>query len=59
MRALRHMTTGMGTVRELFEFLWVRRLWWMIPLVVLLLLIGTLLVVGQVAGISPFIYTLF
>jgi Family of unknown function (DUF5989) len=59
MKVLKNVTTGASTAGELLHFLWVRRLWWLIPFVVTLLLIGTLLVIGQVTGVAPFIYTLF
>lgn len=48
-----------GTVNELFALLWVRRHWWLIPAVVVLLLFGVILALGGVAGVGPFIYTLF
>ena len=44
---------------SLFRFLWLQRLWWMIPMVVVLLLFGILLVVAQHSVLAPFIYTLF
>jgi hypothetical protein len=59
MRAARNVAGGAGTIRELFRFLWARRLWWMMPFVVTLLLVAVLLLVGQATGIAPFIYTLF
>jgi uncharacterized protein DUF5989 len=59
MKVLRNVATGSSTVGELLQFLWMRKLWWMIPFVATLLLIGTLLLVGQVTGIAPFIYTMF
>jgi hypothetical protein len=49
----------MATVRELFEFLWARRLWWLIPMVVILLIFGGVIILGSSAGVGPFIYTLF
>jgi hypothetical protein len=49
----------LGTVRELFLFLWVRRLWWLIPCMVVLLLFAAVIILGSAAGIGPFIYTLF
>jgi hypothetical protein len=52
-------TLYVSTVRELFSFLWKRKLWWLIPLVVSLLLIGGLLILGQATGVGPLIYTLF
>ena len=59
MKVLRNVTSGFGTVGELFQFLWIRRLWWLIPFVVVLLALGALLLVGQATGVAPFIYTLF
>ncbi len=49
----------LGTVRELFALLWVRRYWWLMPAVVVLLLFGIVIAIGSVAGVGPFIYTLF
>ncbi len=43
---------------ELLGFLWQARLWWMIPMVFLLLLFGVILI-AQSSAIAPFIYTLF
>jgi len=48
-----------GILAEFVEFLWERKLWWMIPMVVVLVLFGTLLVLTQSSAIAPFIYTLF
>ena len=59
MRAAKNVTGGLGTIGELFQFLWARRLWWLIPFVAILILTGVLLIVGQVTGVAPFIYTLF
>lgn len=46
-------------VGELFRFLWRERLWWMIPMVAVLLLFGALLLLAQSAPLAPFVYTLF
>lgn len=46
-------------VRELIVFLWEQKLWWMIPIVVVLLGFGILLILAQSSPIAPFIYTLF
>lgn len=56
MTALRGM---LATLRELFQFLWARRLWWLIPMVVVLLLFAGVIILGSTAGVGPFIYTLF
>lgn len=44
---------------ELLAFLWERKLWWLIPMVSVLLLLGALLIFAQSSAIAPFIYTLF
>lgn len=56
MRALQGMIDTLG---ELFRFLWGRRLWWLLPMIVVLLVFAVLIVLGSVAGVGPFIYTLF
>jgi hypothetical protein len=48
-----------GIASELLGFLWERKLWWMIPMVVVLLLFGGLLITAQTSALGPFIYTLF
>ena len=49
----------LGIVGELFEFLWARKLWWLVPMVVVLILFGVLLILTQGSALAPFIYTLF
>lgn len=53
------MMTNTGVVGEVIRFLWARKLWWLIPMVSVLLLLGLLLVFASASGIAPFIYTLF
>jgi hypothetical protein len=59
MKALRNVAGGAGTVGELFSFLWTRKRFFLIPFVVTLILVAVLLLVGEVTGVAPFIYTLF
>jgi hypothetical protein len=49
----------MGVIGELLSFLWSRKLYWMIPLVLVLVLIAGLLIFAQGSAVAPFIYTLF
>jgi hypothetical protein len=46
-------------LREMFAFLASQRLWWLIPMMVTLLLLGLILVLGHNPVLAPFIYTLF
>ena len=59
MPMLREIGDKFGIVGELLAFLWVRRIWWMFPLVLVLLFFGLIIVVGSATGVAPFIYTLF
>tara|TARA_B100000745_G_scaffold269211_1_gene195593 strand:- start:25 stop:186 length:162 start_codon:yes stop_codon:yes gene_type:complete len=53
------MSQRLSIAGELLSFLWQRKLWWMIPMVSVLLLFGLLIVFGSTSGMGPFIYTLF
>lgn len=44
---------------ELWSFLRVRKKFWLWPVMVLMLLLGSLLVLVQGSPLAPFIYTLF
>ena len=44
---------------ELLRFLWKRKLWWLTPMIVILILFAVLLVFAQGSAVAPFIYTLF
>jgi len=58
-RWARGFWSRMGILGELLRFLWKRRLWWLIPMVVMLILFVVLLVAAQGSALAPFIYTLF
>jgi len=49
----------LSILRELWDFMKVRKKWWLGPIMVVLLLLGTLLVLTQGTALAPFIYTLF
>ena len=44
---------------ELIAFLWGRKLWWLLPMVIMLLVFGLLIVFAEASGAGPFIYALF
>jgi hypothetical protein len=48
-----------GIVGELWAYMRVRKKWWLAPLLIVLLFVGTLLVLAQGSVLAPFIYTLF
>jgi len=55
----RSMASDLGVAGELLGFLWKRRLWWLIPMVTILLVMGLLVIFSSASGLGPFIYTLF
>jgi hypothetical protein len=44
---------------EFWEFMRVRKKFWLLPVVVLMLLFGGLVILTQGSAIAPFIYTIF
>ncbi|MBI2564743.1 hypothetical protein HYV79_02015 [Candidatus Woesearchaeota archaeon] len=46
-------------LRDLWDFMKVRKKWWLLPIVLTLLFVGVLIVFGQSSAVSPFIYALF
>ena len=59
LRFFRTMKTNLGVAGEFLAFLWKRKLWWLVPMVVVLLIFALLLVFASASGVGPFIYTLF
>lgn len=49
----------MLVVKEIWEFMKVRKKWWLGPIIFLLLLLGVLIVFTEGSALAPFIYTLF
>lgn len=49
----------MSLIKELWAFLKVRKKFWLLPIVAIMLLLGLLLVVAQGSAVAPFIYTMF
>ncbi|HUG35792.1 MAG TPA: DUF5989 family protein [Candidatus Limnocylindrales bacterium] len=46
-------------VRELWAFVRVRKKYWLLPILVMMVLFGGLIVLTQGSAVAPFIYTLF
>lgn len=45
--------------KELWGFMKVRKKFWLLPIIILLLLLGLLIIFSESSAIAPFIYTLF
>jgi len=48
-----------STLKQLWEFLKVRKRWWLLPIVVILVIFGILIVVAENSAIAPLLYPLF
>lgn len=59
LNSIRNLTGNLGVAAEFLGFLWQRKLWWMIPMVLILLTLGVLIAVAASSAVSPFIYTIF
>ena len=53
------MAKNKGIVAELWDFLKIRKAWWLAPIIIMLIIVGVLIIFGQSSSLSPFIYALF
>ena len=49
----------MSFIKEFWEFLKIRKKYWLIPIIIVLALFGALIVLSQGTAVAPFIYTIF
>ena len=49
----------MSFLKELWAFMKKRKKFWLLPIIVIMLLLGTLIVLAQGSAVAPFIYTIF
>ena len=49
----------MDFLKEIWMFLKVRKKFWLLPVIAIMLLLGALLVIAQGSAIAPFIYAIF
>lgn len=46
-------------ILELWSFMRVTRKWWLLPVITVMMVVGSLLIFAQGSALAPFIYTLF
>tara|TARA_B100000965_G_C19564128_1_gene745985 strand:+ start:425 stop:574 length:150 start_codon:yes stop_codon:yes gene_type:complete len=49
----------MSFIKEFWEFLIVRKKYWLLPIIIVLVLFGGLIILSQGSAVAPFIYTIF
>jgi len=52
------MTENKSLLGEVWDFLKIRKKWWLLPTIILLVFVGLLIVFGGSSTLSPFIYAL-
>lgn len=57
--AMQDFFMRLGVLGELLAFLWKRKLYWMLPMVITLLVFALLIMLGSSTPAGTFIYTLF
>ena len=53
------MQKNRSLLGEVWEFLKIRKAWWLVPVIIMFVLVGILIIFGQSTAISPFIYAIF
>jgi len=53
------MPKNKSFLREVWDFLKIRKAWWLVPIIIMLILVGILIIFGQSSTVSPFVYALF
>jgi hypothetical protein len=49
----------MSFLAELWDFMKVRRKFWLLPILIMMVLLGGLIVLTQGSAVAPFVYTIF
>ena len=49
----------MDFIKEFWEFLIIRKKYWLLPIIIVLVIFGGLIILSQGSAVAPFIYTIF
>ena len=49
----------MDFIKEFCEFLKIRKKYWLLPIIIVLVLFGGIIILSQGSVVAPFIYTIF
>jgi len=49
----------MSFIKEFLIFLMIRKKYWLLPIIIILVIFGGLIILSQGSAIAPFIYTIF
>ncbi|MBU0766750.1 hypothetical protein KKF55_03125 [Patescibacteria group bacterium] len=51
--------TKLSIFSDLWTFMRIRKMWWLMPIIMMIVLLGLILVFAQGSPLAPFIYTVF
>lgn len=51
--------SSIGLAKEVWLYMRENKKWWLLPIIIVLVLVGSLLVFAQGSVLAPFIYTIF
>jgi uncharacterized protein DUF5989 len=57
--AMEDKVANSGMASELWAFMRVRKKWWLLPIIVMMLMVGGLIIFAQGSVLAPFIYAIF
>ena len=49
----------MDFIKEFWEFIKIRKKYWLLPIIIVLVIFGGLIILSQGSAVAPFIYTIF
>jgi len=49
----------MSFIKEFWQFLEVRKKFWLLPIIIVLILFGCMIILSQGSAVAPFIYAIF
>ena len=49
----------LSLLKEFWEFLKIRKMYWLAPIIIILVALSLLMIFAQSSAVAPFIYTLF
>ncbi len=49
----------MDFIKEFWQFLIIRKKYWLMPIIIVLVLFGGIIILSQGTAVAPFIYTIF
>ncbi len=58
-KIIRNIKSLFALLKEFWAFMRVQKKWWLAPLIVILVLVGTLIIMVEGSALAPFIYALF